>query len=112
MTFYSKHVLVVDDNTVNIELMLDLLENQGFHNTHGISDSRHVLAYCQRSLPDLLLLDIRMPYLDGYAVIEQLNAHLGEQTPPIVILTAQIDDETRQRALALGVRDFVTKPFM
>ncbi|MCZ0927908.1 EAL domain-containing protein [Halomonas janggokensis] len=111
MTFYSKHVLVVDDNTVNIELMLDLLENQGFHNTHGISDSRHVLAYCQRSLPDLLLLDIRMPYLDGYAVIEQLNTHLGEQTPPIVILTAQIDDETRQRALALGVRDFVTKPF-
>ncbi|MCA1771510.1 MAG: EAL domain-containing protein [Halomonas sp.] len=111
MTFYYKHVLVVDDNPVNIELMLDLLENQGFHNTHGISDPQEVLGYCQKSPPDLILLDIRMPGLDGYAVIGQLSEHFGQQAPPIIILTAQIDDDTRQRALALGVRDFITKPF-
>ncbi|SDO20284.1 putative bifunctional diguanylate cyclase/phosphodiesterase [Vreelandella arcis] len=111
MKFHYKHVLVVDDNQVNVELMLDLLDDQGFHNIHGLSDPREVLAHCQQKLPDLLLLDIRMPHLDGYAVIEQLNNAFERQTPPIIVLTAQIDDETKQRALALGVRDFVTKPF-
>ncbi|KPQ21376.1 putative bifunctional diguanylate cyclase/phosphodiesterase [Halomonas sp. HL-93] len=111
MKFHYKHVLVVDDNPVNIELMLDLLDDQGFENSHGISDPRDVLGYCQQQLPDLLLLDIRMPHLDGYAVIEQLNHAFGRQTPPIIVLTAQIDNDTKQRSLALGVRDFITKPF-
>lgn len=111
MKFHYKHVLVVDDNPVNIELMLDLLDDHGFENSHGISDPRDVLGHCQQQLPDLLLLDIRMPHLDGYAVIEQLNNAFGRQAPPIIVLTAQIDNDTKQRALALGVRDFVTKPF-
>lgn len=111
MKFQEKHVLVVDDNPVNIELMLDLLDDHGFENCHGISDPRDVLGYCQQQRPDLLLLDIRMPHLDGYAVIEQLNDAFGRQAPPIIVLTAQIDNDTKQRALALGVRDFVTKPF-
>lgn len=111
MSLTEKHVLIVDDNTVNIELMLDLLDEYGFENIHGINDSREVLPYCQQHLPDLLLLDIRMPHLDGYAVIEQLRTHFAEQTPPIIVLTAQIDDATRQRALEMGVRDFITKPF-
>lgn len=52
-----------------------------------------------------------MPHLDGYAVIKGLRKHFAEQMPPIIVLTAQIDDDTRQRALAMGVRDFITKPF-
>lgn len=111
MSLTQKHLLVVDDNTVNIELMFDLLDEYGFENIHGIDDPREVLPHCQQQLPDLLLLDIRMPHLDGYAVIEQLSTHFKEQTPPIIVLTAQIDDATRQRALAMGVRDFITKPF-
>nr|WP_298968850.1 EAL domain-containing protein [uncultured Halomonas sp.] len=111
MSLTEKHLLVVDDNTVNIELMLDLLDEYGFENIHGINDPREVIKHCQQQMPDLLLLDIRMPHLDGYAVIEQLSAHFHEQMPPIIVLTAQIDDATRQRSLALGVRDFITKPF-
>lgn len=111
MKFHEKHVLVVDDNPVNIELILDLLDDHGFENCHGISDPRDVLGYCQQQLPDLLLLDIRMPHLDGYAVIEQLNSAFGHHALPVIVLTAQIDNDTKQRALALGVRDFVTKPF-
>ncbi|GEN27334.1 hypothetical protein HVA01_09800 [Halovibrio variabilis] len=111
MSLTQKHLLVVDDNMVNIDLMLDLLEEYGFANVHGINDPRQVLAHCQQQLPDLLLLDIRMPYLDGYAVIEELQHHLAEKMPPIIVLTAQIDDATRQRALAMGVRDFIAKPF-
>lgn len=111
MSLTEKHLLIVDDSTVNIELMFDLLDEYGFENIHGINDPREVIPHCLRHLPDLLLLDIRMPHLDGYAVIEQLSSHFAEQMPPIIVLTAQIDDATRQRALALGVRDFITKPF-
>jgi EAL domain-containing protein (putative c-di-GMP-specific phosphodiesterase class I)/DNA-binding response OmpR family regulator len=111
MNVANKHLLVVDDNPVNVELMLDLLDEHGFGHVYGISDPRRVLDYCQQQLPDLLLLDIRMPHLDGYALIEQLRDHFAEQTPPIIVLTAQIDDTTRHRALDMGVRDFLTKPF-
>ncbi|MDP3535576.1 MAG: response regulator, partial [Halomonas sp.] len=111
MNLVQKHLLVVDDNSINVELLLDLLDEHGFASTHGISDPRDVLAYCQQQLPDLILLDIRMPYLDGYAVINQLQDHFAHHAPPIIVLTAQIDDETRHRSLNLGVRDFVTKPF-
>lgn len=111
MSLTEKHLLIVDDSTINIELMFDLLDEYGFENIHGINDPREVLPHCQRQLPDLLLLDIRMPHLDGYAVIEQLSTYFAEQMPPIIVLTAQIDDATRQRALTMGVRDFITKPF-
>ena len=111
MTFMNKHLLVVDDNSINVELLLDLLDDQGFDNVHGLSDPRLVLAHCQAALPDLILLDIRMPYIDGYGVMEQLQSTFAEHTPPVIVLTAQIDDETRHRALSMGVRDFLTKPF-
>ncbi|MFP3341545.1 EAL domain-containing protein [Halomonas sp. SIMBA_159] len=111
MTFTHKHVLIVDDNSMNVELLLDLLDDHDFNNVHGISDPRHVLSYCQQQLPDLVLLDIRMPFLDGYGVLSQLQEHFADQTPPVIVLTAQIDDETRHRALSMGVRDFLTKPF-
>ncbi|WP_447926711.1 GGDEF/EAL domain-containing response regulator [Vreelandella sp. EE27] len=111
MKLARKHLLVVDDNTANVELLLDLLDDHGFDNTHGMSDPREVVSYCQRKRPDLMLLDIRMPHMDGYAVMEALNAAFGDHAFPIIVLTAQIDDETRRRAQSMGVRDFITKPF-
>ncbi|MGM0833321.1 MAG: EAL domain-containing response regulator [Pseudomonadota bacterium] len=111
MSLNHKHILVVDDNSINVNLLLDLLDEHGFENAHGLNDPREVLTHCQQTLPDLILLDIRMPYLDGYTVINQLQTEFGHNTPPIIILTAQIDDETRHRSLSMGVRDFVTKPF-
>lgn len=111
MTLATKHLLVVDDNPVNVEMMQDLLDDHGFDHVHGLSNPREVLDYCRSARPDLLLLDIRMPHLDGYGVIEQLRDHFGNDMPPIIVLTAQVDDATRHRALAMGVRDFLTKPF-
>lgn len=111
MDLMHKHILVVDDNHTNVDLLLDLLDAHDFQNVHGISDPHHVLPYCQRQLPDLILLDIRMPYMDGYAVFEQLQEHFPHHTPPTIVLTAQTDNATRHRALRLGVRDFIAKPF-
>nr|WP_299244350.1 EAL domain-containing protein [uncultured Halomonas sp.] len=106
----GKHVLIVDDQPVNVELLETLLEDHGFENIKGLSDPRQVLEYCQQRTPDLILLDIRMPYLDGFQVLEQLGAQFDDQMPPVIVLTAQIDDQTRQRALSMGVRDFLSKP--
>ncbi|WP_227369416.1 EAL domain-containing protein [Halomonas sp. M20] len=106
----GKHVLIVDDQPVNVELLETLLEDYGFENIEGLSDPRKVLKYCQQRPPDLILLDIRMPYLDGFQVLEQLDAQFDEWMPAVIVLTAQIDDQTRQRALSMGVRDFLSKP--
>ncbi|MCS2609735.1 EAL domain-containing response regulator [Halomonas dongshanensis] len=110
MDMTEPHLLVVDDNAANVELMLDLLDDHGFEDVIGINDPCQVMPHCLIRLPDLILLDIRMPIMDGYAVIEQLQSLLGDKAPPIIVLTAQIDDETRHRALKMGVRDFLTKP--
>ena len=111
MHLESKRLLVVDDNPINVEMLLDLLDDHGFANLEGITDPRQVMASCEACKPDLILLDIRMPYLNGHAVIEQLQQGYGEQAPAVVVLTAQVDHETRYRSLDLGVSDFLTKPF-
>ncbi|ATJ84615.1 putative bifunctional diguanylate cyclase/phosphodiesterase [Halomonas beimenensis] len=107
----EKRLLVVDDNPVNVELLLDLLEDQGFENAAGLEDPREVLDHCRARRPDLILLDLRMPHLDGYAVIAQLKDAFGDQAPAVIVLTAQADDATRRRVLAQGVHDIITKPF-
>lgn len=103
-------ILVVDDNSANVELLLALLEDEGYSRVEGLCDPRKVEARVGSRIPDLVLLDVRMPYLSGFEVMQQLNT-MGEQAPAVIILTAQIDDETRYRALELGARDFLTKPF-
>lgn len=103
-------ILVVDDNSANVELLLALLEEEGYRHVEGITDPRAVQPrVCERP-PDLVLLDVRMPHLSGFEVMQQLDA-LGERAPAVIFLTAQIDDATRYRALELGARDFLTKPF-
>lgn len=104
-------ILIVDDNPINIELLQNLLEDEGYTRFEGMSDPRNVIARVETLCPDLILLDVRMPYLSGFDVMEQLREAFGEQAPAIIILTAQIDDKTRYRALELGARDFLTKPF-
>ncbi|MBQ0834426.1 EAL domain-containing protein [Marinobacter sp.] len=104
-------ILIVDDNLINIELLDAMLEDEGYTQIEGMSDPRKVKARVKSRCPDLILLDIRMPYLSGFEVVGQLQEAFGDQAPAIIILTAQIDDKTRYRALELGVRDFLTKPF-
>ncbi len=104
-------LLVVDDNPVNVELLLDLLEEAGYEQVSGLTDPRQVMPRLERELPDLILLDIRMPHLDGHQLLERLRRRWAEQTPPVIVLSAQTDRETRLNALTLGARDFLAKPF-
>jgi EAL domain-containing protein (putative c-di-GMP-specific phosphodiesterase class I) len=76
------------------------------------TDPRQARELTARFEPDLILLDLHMPFLDGFAVLEQIKPMISGDVPvPVVVLTADITDDARQRALALGAQDFLSKPF-
>jgi len=105
-------ILVVDDKPANVILLEQLLEEDGYTNVRSTTDSREVLSIYLKEKIDMILLDIRMPHMDGIQVIEALSNVVDENDYlPILVLTAQTDMDTRQRALGAGARDFLTKPF-
>ncbi|MFC1589013.1 HD domain-containing phosphohydrolase [Pseudomonadota bacterium] len=107
----SACVLVVDDEPSNVKLLERMLESRGFAHVLSTQDPRQVLDLVKENDVDLILLDINMPHMDGYQVMEQLQAEIPGDTPPILVLTAQHAQDFRQRALDNGARDYVTKPF-
>jgi putative two-component system response regulator len=104
-------IFVIDDEPANLKLLHKLLLSQGYAAPVLIQDSREVLARYREGRPDLILLDLNMPHLDGYQVIEQLKALGDPLLPPIVILTAEHSRAALLKALAAGARDFAGKPF-
>jgi putative two-component system response regulator len=109
--FDPARIFIVDDEPTNLKLLDKLLGSQGYRHLTLIHDPREVaVRYCEQR-PDLILLDINMPHLDGYQVMAQLKALNDPLLPPIVILTAQHGRDDLLKALAAGARDFVPKPF-
>jgi putative two-component system response regulator len=106
-----ERILIVDDEPSNLKLLDKMLRGQGYQGLVLVDDPREVIGLYRAARPALILLDINMPYLDGYQVMEQLKALNDPLLPPIVILTAQHGKDYLLRALAAGARDFVTKPF-
>ena len=104
-------IFIVDDEPANLKLLDKMLGSQGYNQLVLIQDPREVLERYREQRPELILLDINMPHLDGFAVMEQLKALADPLLPPIVVLTAQHGRETMLKALATGARDFVGKPF-
>jgi EAL domain-containing protein (putative c-di-GMP-specific phosphodiesterase class I)/AmiR/NasT family two-component response regulator len=105
-------VLVVDDNENNVLLLERLLKRTGIGTVVGITDPRETVTQYQAIEPDLILLDLHMPHLDGVAVLEQLAIVIPKGSfTPILVLTADATLDAKQRALAAGAIDFVTKPF-
>ncbi len=104
-------IFIIDDEQVNLKLLDKMLDSQGYLQRVLMQDSRQVIARYQQQRPDLILLDINMPHLDGYQVMAQLVALNDPLLPPVVILTAQLSKDCLLRALAAGARDFISKPF-
>jgi putative two-component system response regulator len=105
-------ILVVDDERVNVVLLERILEQDGYTNVRSTTRSDQAVALYEEFEPDLVLLDLHMPGLDGFAVMERLGDRIaGDTFLPILILTADIRPEVKRRALAAGAKDFVTKPF-
>ncbi len=101
-------ILIVDDEPVNVRLLEQMLALDGYRNVLGITDPRETLTRIAEQGTDLLLLDLNMPHLDGFQVLQQLRALA--LPPAVLVLTAQSDSPVKLRALRSGARDFLTKP--
>jgi putative two-component system response regulator len=107
----NARVLIVDDEEANVRMLARMLEQAGYEHVTAAQDPREVRALYIRQRPDLILLDLHMPHLDGYEVMEQLSQVVEASYLPILVITADLDPDARQKALAMGAKDFVSKPF-
>ncbi len=103
-------ILVVDDDWMNRELLQTHLEAAGLQVMTANSGEK-ALEIISAQIPDLVLLDVRMPGMDGYEVCARLKAHEATRRVPIVIVTALDKDEDYVRAVEVGADDFLPKPF-
>jgi putative two-component system response regulator len=109
--FQAAPIFVVDDEPVNLKLIERILKNEGFSNIYSIQNPKDVARMFVANRPDLILLDINMPGLDGFGVLDSLKQQSTGKLPPIVFLTAQSAAEFRVKAFESGVLDFISKPF-
>ncbi|QIK39154.1 response regulator [Caldichromatium japonicum] len=107
----TARILVVDDERLSLILMERLLKAAGYSNIVLVQDPYAFMKVYEEAPTDLILLDIDMPGLSGFDLIEQLAARHDPLTPPILVLTAQHSRDYRMRALELGASDFIAKPF-
>lgn len=104
-------ILIVDDNVDNLVFLEQLFRRKGYRNIMSMADSRNVLPYFAKYDPDIVLLDIMMPYIDGYEVLRSIRGLLDPSIfLPIVVLTAVTDRQAREQTLKDGATDFLTKP--
>jgi EAL domain-containing protein (putative c-di-GMP-specific phosphodiesterase class I)/CheY-like chemotaxis protein len=104
-------VMVVDDNPGNTTLVAKVLTRAGLQSVREVHDPTTVAALLADEEPDLLLLDLRMPVMDGFAVLDVVQRHAAGTYLPVIIITADDDHASVERALLLGAHDFVRKPF-
>lgn len=103
-------ILIVDDTPTNIDVIREALESQGFEVAIAISGER-ALQQVAQEIPDLILLDVMMPGIDGFETCQRLKSLSLIQNVPVIFMTALSDTENKVKALELGAVDYVTKPF-
>ena len=101
-------VLIVDDQPVNVQLLEYLLKTTGYENVHSTTDPRQVVALHLKYRFDLIILDLHMPHMDGFQVMEALKPLESESWLPVLVVTAEPDKKLA--ALEAGARDFIGKP--
>lgn len=103
-------VLVVDDNVMNVELLKDALESMD-HEVLSAYNGKDAVAISQSENPDLILLDIMMPDMDGYEVLEQIKSNPQTQDTPVIFVSALDKTKDIVRGFKRGTYDYITKPF-
>jgi EAL domain-containing protein (putative c-di-GMP-specific phosphodiesterase class I)/ActR/RegA family two-component response regulator len=109
--FANARVLAVDDNEANIALLRAVLHRAGMRNVVSFTDPREAVARFDEINPDLVLLDLHMPHVDGFEVLSMIIERAAGSYLPVLVLTADATREAAHKALNLGARDFITKPF-
>lgn len=106
----SGHLLVVDDNETNRDLLSRQLRHQGYQ-VSVAEDGRRALEWIKTQPVDLVLLDVLMPGMDGFATCKRLKAQPGTQDIPVIFMTALTDTVDKVKGFQLGAVDYITKPF-
>ncbi len=104
-------ILIVDDEPKNVEVIKQVMEMAGYENIRFTCDPREVCDIYKIFWPDLVLLDLNMPHMNGFQVMEELKKVEQRDYLPVLVLTAQTDRESRLKALRAGAKDFLLKPF-
>jgi putative two-component system response regulator len=104
-------ILVIDDQEQNIRLLTRILEKDGYEEVRSTSNSAEALGIYKEFKPDLVLLDVHMREKDGFEVLQEIVAHNANTHVPVLMITADDSAAVKHRALALGAKDFIGKPF-
>ncbi|MBC9033251.1 response regulator [Sphingomonas sp. JC676] len=105
----AKRVLVVEDNELNLKLFCDLLRAHGF-TTEPVKDGRDAVAAARAFEPDLAIMDIQLPHVSGYELIQQMKLDVDLRSIPIMAVTAYAGHEDEERIRAAGANAYVSKP--
>jgi PAS domain S-box-containing protein len=103
-------IMIVDDNPINLKLLLELLREKGYR-VVAFPGGVQALAAAVENPPDLILLDIRMPEMDGFEVCRRLKANAALQEIPVLFISALVEAEDKVEAFAVGGADYIAKPF-
>ena len=108
----ARRILVIDDEEANVLLLRNLLQREGYSDVHCLTQSSKALGAYIDLEPDLVLLDLMMPEVDGFQLLEAFSRHdAADEFRPVLVLTADTTIQARRKALSLGAKDFVAKPF-
>src|SRR5688572_14476550 len=108
----NARVLIVDDELDNLDLLHNILQFGGYNNVRSTTAPHEAQTLYAAFQPDVILLDLIMPDLDGFQVMEQLRNLIPENAyVPILVITGDYSPQTRNQVLAGGAKDFLTKPF-
>ena len=103
-------VLVIDDNPKHLDFLSQMLRNQHYR-VRAATDGPRALRAARREVPDLILLDVHMPDMDGFAVCKELKADPALKSVPVIFVSAADEAMDKVTAFHLGAVDYVTKPF-
>ena len=103
-------IMIVDDNPANLKLLEDMLLQQG-HEVRSFPLGRLALAAAVKNPPDLILLDINMPEMNGYEVCERLKSNAELSDIPVIFLSALNETQDKVKAFRSGAVDYISKPF-
>ncbi|MBC8548108.1 MAG: response regulator [Candidatus Brocadiales bacterium] len=107
----NARILIIDDSQRNIALLETMLSDAGYTSFVSITDPRKTMSLYTSFKPDLIILDINMPDMDGYQVMKMLQSTNTNDYVPVLVITAQQDKCTRLKSLQSGAKDFLTKPY-
>ena len=107
---HSTHILLVDDNPTNLKVLSEALQGQGWKTLMAI-DGESAIEQAEYARPDLILLDVMMPGIDGFQTCEKLKQNPDLQDVPVIFMTALSDAVNKVKGLELGAVDYITKPF-